>query len=65
MSSFELGYKGLIANHILIDAYGYIGKYTNFIGRNVLLQQGTGNVFVTAVNSSNKINAHGFGLGLD
>jgi outer membrane receptor protein involved in Fe transport len=65
MNSFEVGYKGLIANKLLIDAYGYFGKYTDFIGRNVLIQPGTGEVFVTAVNSSTKINAYGFGLGID
>ena len=63
--SFEIGYKGIIANKILIDLYGYIGKYQNFLGRNVLFQPGTGKAFSTVVNSNEKINTHGFGLGAD
>ncbi|MFN2438440.1 MAG: hypothetical protein ABR503_04510, partial [Chitinophagaceae bacterium] len=49
----------------MIDVYGYTGTYRDFIGRNVLLQPSTGKIFVTAVNSSTKVKAHGFGLGLD
>jgi outer membrane receptor protein involved in Fe transport len=63
--SFEFGYKGLIANRLLIDAYGYFGQYENFIGTNTLLQPSTGIVFVTYINSPEKISTHGFGLGLD
>ena len=34
VQSFELGYKGLVASdRFLIDAYGYVGQYTNFIVR--------------------------------
>jgi outer membrane cobalamin receptor len=65
MSSFEVGYKGLVTKNLLIDVYGYAGQYRDFIGRNVLLQKSTGKIFVTAVNSSTKVKAHGFGLGLD
>ncbi|HEY0058276.1 MAG TPA: TonB-dependent receptor, partial [Flavisolibacter sp.] len=41
--SFELGYKGLIANKLLIDVYGYKGQYTDFIVRNLVVQSKTGN----------------------
>src|SRR6185295_1110458 len=65
MQSFEIGYKGLIAERLLIDLYGYLGHYEDFLGRNVLFQPSTGNVFSTVVNSSTKVKTHGFGLGLD
>ena len=31
--SFEIGYRGVIANKLLIDAYFYTSKYEDFIGR--------------------------------
>ena len=65
MSSFEVGYKGLVTKNLLIDVYGYAGQYKDFIGRNVLVQPSTGKIFVTAVNSNTKIKAHGFGFGID
>jgi outer membrane receptor protein involved in Fe transport len=63
--SFEVGYKGLIANKLLIDAYGYLGRYQNFLGRNFLLQPSTGTIFSTVINSPNKIKTYGYGIGLD
>ncbi len=63
--SFEVGYKGLIANKLLIDAYSYFGKYLDFLGRNALYQPATGQVFSTVVNSSTEVKTHGFGLGID
>jgi outer membrane receptor protein involved in Fe transport len=67
MTSFELGYKGLLTKNLLVDVYGYLGKYRNFIGRNVLIQPlplGP-KTWVTAVNSSTEVKARGFGAGLD
>jgi iron complex outermembrane receptor protein len=32
IQSYEIGYKGLIAKKLFIDAYHYWSKYTNFIG---------------------------------
>jgi outer membrane receptor protein involved in Fe transport len=63
--SFEIGYKGLINKKILIDAYGYLGKYQNFLGRNVLFQPATGEIFSTVINSSTKVKTYGYGLGID
>ena len=65
MRSFEAGYKGLIHNRLLIDAYAYFGKYEDFLGRIVLYQPGIDKVYSIVVNSSNKVKTHGFGLGLD
>ncbi|MES1216204.1 MAG: TonB-dependent receptor [Bacteroidota bacterium] len=64
-SSFEMGYKGVIAEKLLIDAYGYLGQYKDFLGRNVLVNLSNGQVFSTVVNSTTKVKTHGFGLGLD
>lgn len=63
--SFEAGYKGLIANRVLIDAYAYFGKYQDFLGRNALLQLPKGQVYSTVVNSSTEVNTNGFGFGVD
>lgn len=65
VQSFEVGYKGLINKKILIDAYGYWGKYKNFLGRNVLLQPVNGQIFSTVINSSTKVKTYGYGLGID
>ena len=76
LRSFELGYKGLIQKRLLIDAYGYFGRYENFLGRTVVLQSLTGSpmgVFSSnsrrsisvAVNGTNKVSTYGFGLGVD
>lgn len=65
MRSFELGYKGLIQNRLLVDAYAYLGKYEDFIGRIGLFQPATGMAYSIVVNSANSVKTHGFGLGLD
>jgi len=38
VQSYELGYKGLFANKLLVDAYGYYNNFENFIGGQVLVQ---------------------------
>lgn len=65
MNSFEIGYKGLIKNKLLVDAYTYFGKYEAFLGRIGLYQPATGQAYSIVVNSTNKVKTHGFGLGMD
>lgn len=65
MESFEVGYKGLVAQKLQIDAYGYFGTYRDFLGRNILVEGTTGRIFSTVVNSTTEVKTHGFGLGLD
>jgi outer membrane receptor protein involved in Fe transport len=65
MRSFEIGYKGLIKNKLLIDAYAYFGSYKDFIGRIGLYQPATGNAYSIVTNSNTKVKTHGFGLGMD
>jgi outer membrane receptor protein involved in Fe transport len=64
MRSFEAGYKGLIKGKLLIDVYGYYGTYTDFLGRNVLLDAG-GKIYSTVVNSTTAVDTYGGGIGLD
>ena len=77
LKSFELGYKGLIQKKLLVDVYGYYGKYDNFLGRIVVLQSlqpgnplglfssSTSRAISVAVNSSSKVTTYGFGASVD
>lgn len=77
LKSFEAGYKGLINKRLLIDAYGYVGGYENFLGRTVVLQSlipgdptgllssNSRRSISVAVNSANKVTTYGFGVGVD
>jgi len=68
VQSFELGYKGLVANdRLLIDAFGYIGQYTNFIVRSAVSQTtpaGT-KILSIPINSQGKVKTWGAGLSLE
>lgn len=47
VSSFEVGYKGLILDKkLLIDVYGYYGIYENFTARELVVQSVRGNASV-------------------
>jgi outer membrane receptor protein involved in Fe transport len=76
VQSYEVGYKGLIGNKMLIDVYGYRGEYTDFIIRNLVVQSKTGNPADLSVasnrtlysipgNNPTKVKTYGFGLSLD
>lgn len=77
LSSFELGYKGLLLkDKLLIDLYGYYGQYQDFIGRKVVVQSLSGSQITLAdtangyryslpVNSTDKVKTYGFGIGID
>jgi len=77
LKSFELGYKGLINKKLLIDAYGYYGKYDNFLGRTIVLQSmvpgdptklftsSTRRSISVAINSKSKVTTYGFGVSAD
>ncbi|MBK7122342.1 MAG: TonB-dependent receptor [Chitinophagaceae bacterium] len=56
VSSFELGYKGLLMDSkLLIDVYGYYGQYQDFLGRTNTIQTLTGNASDTS-NASKRRN---------
>src|SRR5205814_10419882 len=65
MRSFEIGYKASFNQKLLVDAYGYWGKYRDFLGRNVLVQPTTGKVFSTVVNSTTEVKTYGFGASIN
>ena len=77
LSSFETGWKGLLAKgRLLVDVYGYYGTYRDFIGRSVEVQSLTGAPIALSdtsngfryslpVNSPVKVKTYGFGVGVD
>ena len=69
MRSFELGYKAFFSRDskhgLLLDVYGYLGSYRDFLGRNILYQPGTNKIYSTVLNSSTEVKTYGYGLGLD
>jgi outer membrane receptor protein involved in Fe transport len=67
LRSFEAGYKGLVNKKLLIDMYAYFGKYTNFLGRIVLVQPTVPNSkpFSIVTNSETEVNTWGAGIGFD
>jgi outer membrane receptor protein involved in Fe transport len=68
MYSVEGGYKGIINKTIFIDIYGYAGKYENFLGRRIVMQNpGTPQqqAFSVATNSPSTVRTYGFGGSID
>jgi outer membrane receptor protein involved in Fe transport len=78
LTSFEGGWKGLICKgKLLVDLYGYFGKYKDFLGRQVFVQSksgatvtpadtgATGRRFSIPVNSSAEVKTYGYGISLD
>jgi hypothetical protein len=51
-----------------VDIYGYYGKYENFLGRRIVIQNpGTAQQqnYSVAVNSSSTVSTYGFGGSVD
>jgi len=44
VTTYELGYKGLLGKNLLIDMYGYYGEYSDFLYRTLVIQPNSGNV---------------------
>jgi len=68
MHSFEGGYKGLFGKKVFVDLYGYFGKYENFLGRRIVIQNpGTPQQqnYSVATNSSSTVKTYGFGGSVD
>ncbi|TAE38681.1 MAG: TonB-dependent receptor [Runella slithyformis] len=66
--TFEIGYKGLISNKLLIDFYYYNSTYQDFIGSTTLIQnagQATQQAYSMPTNYDQDIKSQGFGIGLD
>jgi len=62
VNSYELGYKGVFNKKLLLDAYVYYSRYTNFLGRVQGIQLATQEGFSVSVNSPNKVSTYGFGI---
>ncbi|KAA0990562.1 carboxypeptidase-like regulatory domain-containing protein [Dyadobacter aurulentus] len=81
IASFEIGYKGVIAKKLFIDAYYYVSRYKNLIGGAVIvvptaaaapglpIESGIGvgnfNGYSRVVNTTETITTTGFALGLN
>ncbi|MFM1972877.1 MAG: hypothetical protein RL185_1559 [Bacteroidota bacterium] len=79
MSSYEVGYKGLVAKKLMIDFYYYIGKYENFISGVTVLQSRNATApspldvldaskriaYSISTNSTQEVKTSGWGLSLD
>ncbi|HEX5655383.1 MAG TPA: TonB-dependent receptor [Chitinophagaceae bacterium] len=71
VTTFELGYKSLINRKILIDAYGYYGKYQDFISRRDVAQVPGGvpgpnySGYSIVVNSPSTVKTFGWGASVE
>jgi len=80
MESFEVGYRGVIAKKLLIDAYFYSSKYNDFIARVAVARGASGNPatsitelaspftstnFSFVTNSTTPVKATGWGIGIN
>jgi hypothetical protein len=71
VSSFEVGYKSLIAKKVLIDVYGYWGTYENFLSRRDVIQFPNGipgptySGYSIVVNSPEKVKTYGWGASVE
>ena len=69
--SYEVGYKSLLASDkLLIDAYGYYGRYTDFIVRTIGVQFQNSNpndrvIYSVPVNTSSNVETYGYGISID
>lgn len=74
VSSGEVGYKGLIAKKLFIDAYAYYSRYKNFFASVAVVKAATPAAALNPLtsfnysytqNSSDIVKAQGWGIGLD
>ncbi|MGV8880217.1 MAG: TonB-dependent receptor [Sphingobacteriaceae bacterium] len=73
VNAYEIGYKGLLGDKLLVDTYYYYNIYQNFISNVILLQTpdgtpatlGQASTFSTFVNNSDKVKSNGAAFGLD
>jgi outer membrane receptor protein involved in Fe transport len=64
VNSYELGYKAVFNKRLLIDAYTYYSRYTNFLGRVQGIQLSSQEGFSVAVNSTDKVSTYGMGASI-
>ncbi len=62
VTTFEVGYKGLVVkDKLLVDAYAYYGEYNDFIYRTLVIQPTSGNVQDVVTALANNIPASNVG----
>ncbi len=69
-TAYEVGYKGLINGKVLIDVYGYMASYDNFIGSTNVAQFDPTpgrppRIFSVSTNSVAKVDVKGYGISVD
>lgn len=62
VKTFEVGYKGLWGNKVLVDAYAYFSNFENFNGKQVLIQDAT-DAGLAGPNALTGLNVIGVGAG--
>lgn len=79
VNSIELGYRGLLFNsRLLVDVYGYLGTYQNFITRVLVAQSNQANpnpadllvaskrrILSVPTNSPSEVKTNGWGISLE
>ncbi|MXV16208.1 TonB-dependent receptor [Hufsiella ginkgonis] len=73
VQSYEIGYKGLMKEKLLVDAYYYYNSYKDFLSTLILLQPAggtpaglaTASTYSTVVNNPDEVSSQGAALGLD
>lgn len=74
--AYEIGYRGILTKKLLIDAYYYYSRYENFLVNQTVIQAQNGpkyevystfssNSYTYKQNSSTKVKALGWGIGLE
>lgn len=73
VTSFELGYKSVIKSKLMVDVYGYVGEYQNFLSRRDAIQFASGvpapnapySAYSVVVNAPGKVKTYGWGASFD
>ncbi|GAB1463496.1 TonB-dependent receptor domain-containing protein [Pedobacter sp.] len=67
VTAYELGYKALMGSNFMIDLYGYMNEYKDFITGVNVYQNQNGNFikFGVPVNATGKVKTYGGAFGLD
>jgi len=65
LRSFEIGYKSLINKKLLLDAYAYFGRYSDFLGRIIVVQPTAPKPYSIVTNSDTKVKTWGMGMSVD
>ena len=65
VNTFEIGYKGLIKNKLLVDAYYYYSNYRDFITEIDFAQAPEGSTQEDIVNSNVGLQRYGFDVNFD